>query len=27
VPYSGPDSAAYAGAGYKQAIGEVKFTG
>ncbi|MFF3917883.1 protein kinase family protein [Streptomyces sp. NPDC001852] len=27
VPYSGPDSAAYAKAGYKQAIGEVKFTG
>ncbi|MER6070408.1 protein kinase family protein [Streptomyces sp. NPDC001817] len=27
VPYSGPDSAAYATAGYKQAIGEVKFTG
>ncbi|MFJ9563476.1 serine/threonine protein kinase [Streptomyces fuscichromogenes] len=27
VPYSGNDSTAYAGAGYKQAITEVKFTG
>ncbi|MFJ9815951.1 protein kinase family protein [Streptomyces sp. NPDC101151] len=27
VPYSGSDSAAYAGAGYKQAISEVRFTG
>ncbi|MGW1157543.1 protein kinase family protein [Streptomyces sp. NPDC002513] len=27
VPYSGPDSSAYTGAGYKQAITEVKFTG
>ncbi|MEW2156942.1 protein kinase family protein [Streptomyces sp. NPDC007189] len=27
VPYSGSDPSAYAGAGYKQAIGEVKFTG
>lgn len=27
MPYSGNDSSAYAGAGYKQAITEVKFTG
>ncbi|AOR33266.1 serine/threonine protein kinase [Streptomyces fodineus] len=27
VPYSGPDSAAYAQAGYKQGISEVQFTG
>ena len=27
VPYSGADASAYTGAGYKQAITEVKFTG